>query len=229
MIRDTVLAAVVAGLGAALLLTAVQSLWIRPLIVQAETYEEAAEQHVDAPSLAAHHHHEAAEWKPQDGWQRASFTLAANLLMGVGYGLVMVALFLLWRAPKSAAWGVAYGIAGFCVFFVAPGLGLPPELPGTAAAELSSRQQWWVMTAAASAAGLIPFFSRVPVWARAAAGVLVIAPHLIPAPHLAVEPSVTPEDLRSRFQIATSVGNAIFWVALGFTAAAAYRRLGFGR
>jgi cobalt transporter subunit CbtA len=229
VIRDTVLTAVIAGLLAAILLTAVQAVWITPLILQAEAYEEAGEEaagHSAEHAADAHHHHEESEWKPQNGWQRFGFTLGANLLMGVGYGLVMVALFLLWRAPGSAAWGMAYGIAGFCVFFLAPGLGLPPELPGTAAAELSTRQEWWLMTAGATAAGLILLFSRVPLWVRAIAIALLIAPHLIPAPHPAVEASLAPEALQSRFRIATGAGNALFWLSLGATAAAAFRKFG---
>src|SRR5262249_42198744 len=117
-------------------------------------------------------------------------------------------------------------IAGFCVFFVAPGLGLPPELPGTASAELTARQEWWVMTAGATAAGLILFFSRVPLWVRALAIPLIVAPHLVPAPHPAVEASLAPEALQSRFRIATGAGNAIFWLSLGAAAAAAFRKSG---
>jgi cobalt transporter subunit CbtA len=222
---------------AATLLTVVQLTWITPLILQAETYEEAAEHLADGHAAGAehhdhsgagHHHHDESEWKPRDGWQRSSFTWGANLLVGVGYGLVVVAAFLLWRAPRSTVWGVAYGIAGFAIFFAAPGLGLPPELPGTAAAELSTRQEWWVMTVAATAAGLVLFFSRVPVWVRVLAVVLIVAPHLISAPHPAVEASLAPEALQDRFRLATSVGNAVFWLSLGLTAAGLFRRFGLG-
>ncbi len=227
MIRETVLSALVAGLVAALLLTVVQSIWITPLILQAETYEEAAEQHSDVQGSVVHHHDEdESGWKPQNGWQRTLSTLGANLLMGVGYGLVMVAVFLLWRAPKTAKWGLAYGICGFCTFFLAPALGLPPELPGTAAAELSLRQEWWVMTTAATAVGLMLFFSQTRPWQRGAALLLVILPHLIPAPHLATETSLAPEALQSQFRIATGVGNAVFWLSLGLAAAMAFRRFG---
>ena len=227
MIRETVLSALVAGLVAALLLTVVQSLWITPLILQAETYEEAAEQHPDVQGSGVHHHDEdESGWKPQNGWQRTLSTLGANLLMGVGYGLVMVAVFLLWRAPRNAGWGLAYGVCGFCTFFLAPALGLPPQLPGTAAAELSIRQEWWLMTAAATATGLMLFFSLPRPWQKASALLLLILPHLIPAPHPAAETSLAPETLQSQFRIATGVGNAVFWLSLGFAAALAFRRSG---
>src|SRR5262249_492193 len=151
--------------------------------LQGETYEEAAE-HSEAHSHeSAEHHHDEGEWKPEDGWQRTAFTFGANLLMGVGYGFLLVALYLLWREPRTLAGGALYGIAGFLVFFAAPGLGLPPELPGTAAAELTVRQQWWAMTAVATAGGLLLFASQSRWWLRLLAVAIVIAPHFVAAPH----------------------------------------------
>ena len=252
MVRDTILTAFIAGLVAALFFTLVQSVWITPLILKAEKYEEAGEArqaveadepehhsrgaaehvhdesgHADGP---AHHdepwhHHEDSGWKPRDGWPRAAFTLGANLLMGMSYALVLVAVFLLWREPKNVAAGLAYGIAGFLVFFVAPGLGLPPELPGTAAADLTARQEWWLLTAALTATGLLLFLSSKRLWARAIALALIIAPHLIAAPHPAVEGSLAPASLQQEFRVATTVGNALFWLALGFASAWTFRKL----
>ena len=230
MIRETVLAGTVAGLIAALVFTLLQSLWVTPLILQGETYEDAAEaasasSHHESESPAAEHHHEADEWKPQDGWQRTSFTFAANLLMGVGYSFVLIAMYLLWSEPKSALEGAVYGLAGFLVFFAAPGLGLPPELPGTAAAELTARQQWWLMTTVATAAGLILLCSRPRWWLRVLAIGVIVVPHLIPAPHPAVESSLAPAQLQSQFRIATTVCNAVFWLALGLASGGAFRKL----
>jgi len=228
MLRETILSAVVAGIVAALLLTIVQSVWVTPLILQGEAYEdeaEAAVSHHDSAPSGAEHHHDPAAWKPQDGLERALFTFGANLLMGVGYAFVLVALYLLWREPKSALWGTAYGLAGFVVFFAAPGLGLPPELPGTAAAELTSRQEWWVLTAVATGAGLIVFFSTPKWWARVLALALLLGPHLIPAPQPAVEASLAPDELQSRFRLATTLCNAVFWLSLGLASSIAFRKI----
>lgn len=238
MLRETALASALAGLVAALAFTLVQAIWVTPLILQAETYEEAAEHHADGDHHAdadthlqagsdatAAHHHDEGEWKPQDGWQRTLFTLAANLLMGVGYAFVLVALFLLWREPANLLASAAYGLGGYLVFFAAPALGLPPELPGTAAAELASRQQWWAMTAAATAVGLFLMFSKTRWWLRAAAALLIVAPHLVPAPQPAIASSLAPAELQSQFRIATTLSNAVFWLALGLSAVAAFRRL----
>ena len=240
MVRETVLAAVVAGLIAALVFTVVQSVWITPLIHQGEVYEEAAEHshaeahehHADAHADAhegAHeaggHHHDDDEWKPEDGWQRTLFTFGANLLMGVGYAFVLVALYLLWREPRNALAGGVYGLAGFLVFFAAPAVGLPPDLPGTAAAELGVRQQWWAMTAVATAVGLFLLFSQSR-WSLRILGILiVIAPHFVPAPQPAVESSLAPAELQTQFRVATTIANAVFWVALGIASGVAFRKL----
>jgi cobalt transporter subunit CbtA len=227
VIRETVLAAIVAGLIAALVFTVVQSVWVTPLILQGETYEDAAEAasaHHEAESPSAEAHHDENEWKPQDGWQRTLFTFGANLLMGVGYSFVLVALYLLWREPKNTLGGALYGLAGFIVFFAAPGLGLPPELPGTAAAELSMRQQWWAMTAVATAAGLFLFFSQRRWWVRILAVAIIVAPHLVPAPQPAVEASLAPAELQSQFRLATTVCNALFWLSLGLASGMAFRK-----
>jgi cobalt transporter subunit CbtA len=236
VIRETVLAAVVAGFIAALVFTVVQSVWVTPLILQGEVYEDAAEAaphshggHIvaadagdagaqaagghhdsDTHDAAEHHHDEAGrhhhdenEWKPEDGWQRTLFTFGANLLMGVGYAFVLVALYLLWREPRNMVGGALYGVAGFLVFFAAPALGLPPELPGTAAADLSIRQEWWSMTAVATAIGLFLVFSQRSWGMRVLGIVIVIAPHFVAAPQPAVESSLSPAELQSQFRVAT--------------------------
>jgi cobalt transporter subunit CbtA len=237
VIRETLLAAIVAGLIAALVFTAVQSVWVTPLILQGEVYEDAAEagpaNHEAAPvnhesepaAAAAEHHHDENAWKPQDGWQRTLFTFGANLLMGVGYAFVLVALYLLWRGPTNTVSGAIYGLAGFLVFFAAPGLGLPPELPGTAAAELSIRQEWWARTAAATAIGLILLFSQSRWWLRVLALAIIVAPHFVPAPQPAVEASLAPAQLQSQFRVATTICNALFWLSLGVASGFAFRKL----
>jgi cobalt transporter subunit CbtA len=242
VVRETVFAALIAGLVAALVLTLVQSVWVTPLILQGEAYEDAAEaaaDHPQAEGLNTEHHHDTDAWKPQDGWQRTLFTFAANLLLGVGYSFVLLALYLLWREPQSTFSGAVYGLAGFVVFFAAPGLGLPPELPGTAAAEITSRQQWWAMTAVATAAGLILLCSQQRAggdpkavtgrWLRIVLALaLIVAPHLVPAPHPAVESSLAPAELQSRFRLATTLCNAVFWLSLGLASGCAFRKLVVG-
>jgi cobalt transporter subunit CbtA len=238
MFRDMLLTAAIAGIIAALAFSVLQWGYVSPLILQAEVYEDAAEAvaHTqDAPvqgatvapaqeAPAAHHHDESA-WKPENGWQRKLFTVAANLLMGIGYAFLLIALYTLWRPPSSAPVGLLFGVAGFIIFFGAPALGLAPELPGTAAAELSSRQLWWAGTAAATAVGLGLIFGQSRWSVRIAGVAVVIAPHLIPAPHLLVERSLAPDELQSHFRWATTACNAVFWLVLGWASSFAFRSI----
>ncbi|MBC3451568.1 CbtA family protein [Pseudomonas mosselii] len=215
------------GLLATLLLTLLQSFWVAPLILQAETYESAApvaEHHEHGDAAAPHEHEHSAEaWSPEDGWQRVLSTTGGNLVVAVGFALILVALYSL-REPNRVATGALWGLAGFAVFCLAPTLGLPPELPGTAAADLGQRQNWWIGTAAATAAGLaLLVFARH--WLFKALGVaLLVIPHLIGAPQPAVHESLAPQALETQFKIASWLTNAAFWLALGLLSAWLYRR-----
>lgn len=232
MFRNILISAGIAGLFAALLLTLLQMALITPLILQAETFEEAAEHHADtahmpADAQAAHsheHHHDADEWKPDDGLQRTLFTLTSNAVMGVGYALLLVGIYTLWRRPIGHLQGLAFGLAGFAVFFVAPGLGLPPELPGTEAAELDARQQWWLLAAAGTAIGLALLLLQSNIALRMLGIAIVVAPQLVGAPHPEVAGSLAPAALQQEFRHATLAGNAVFWLALGLVSAAAFRK-----
>jgi cobalt transporter subunit CbtA len=114
-----VLAAALAGIAASLLLTVLQFVWVTPLILTAETYEDRAEalERSHEPAAGAEHHHDENAWKPQNGLERSLFTVAANALVGIGYAFVLIAVYLFWRAPKSPGWGALFGFAGFLVFF----------------------------------------------------------------------------------------------------------------
>src|SRR5215472_17299136 len=155
--RSIVFTAVVAGdlVGAAV--TLVQLFGTVPLILKGEVYERAAEPAAAdaAPAAAAHEHadhehpeHDAA-WEPKEGFERNAFTAGANVLIAIGFALVLAGIFAL-RA-RTVTWyeGLLWGLAGFIAFTVAPGLGLPPEVPGVPAAPLGERQVWWAATAAA--------------------------------------------------------------------------------
>lgn len=214
-----------AGLLAAILLTLLQSLWVTPLILQAETYENGAPvaevvvEHSHAADAPAHEHsHDAEAWAPEDGWQRSLSTGLSNLVVAVGFALMLAGLFTL-RAPGQTWQGLLWGLGGFATFSLAPSAGLPPELPGTTAADLLLRQYWWIGTAVATAAGLgLLAFGRNG--ALRIGGLLVLAlPHLIGAPQPEVHASLAPAALEQEFILASLLTNALFWSALGLAAA----------
>lgn len=214
------------GLLAAVLLTLLQSFWVAPLILEAETYESAtpaAEHHAHGAEGAAAHEHSDEAWSPEDGWQRILSTTGGNLVVAVGFALILGALYSL-REPKRAATGALWGLAGFAVFCLAPTLGLPPELPGTASADLVQRQAWWIGTASATALGLALLVFARHWLVKALGAVLLVLPHVIGAPQPEVHQSLAPEALEAQFKIASWLTNAAFWVALGLLSAWLFRR-----
>ena len=216
------------GLIAALLLTVLQSLWVGPLIHLAETYEkapaaQAAQAHEHADGAMPGHVHDAEAWEPEDGWQRVTSTAGGNLVVAVGFSLMLAALYTL-RAPARTSQGALWGLAGFAVFVLAPTLGLPPELPGTAAADLTQRQFWWIGAAASTAVGLsLIVFGRH--WAlKALAVAILVVPHVIGAPQPVVHSSLAPEALAAQFKTASLLTNFVFWVVMGLISAWLFRR-----
>ncbi|WP_395605959.1 CbtA family protein [Pseudomonas sp. B16120] len=214
------------GLLAALLLTLLQSFWVAPLILQAESFEKAppaAEMVHEHAAGAAAHSHDAQAWEPEDGWQRVLSTTGGNLVVAVGFALMLAGLYTL-RAPTRTAQGLLWGLAGYATFVLAPTLGLPPELPGTAAADLTLRQTWWIGTAASTAAGLaLIVFGRN--WLLKALGLAILAvPHVIGAPQPQLHSMLAPEALEAQFKIASQLTNVAFWLALGLISAWLFRR-----
>ncbi|TFY90926.1 cobalt transporter [Pseudomonas nabeulensis] len=212
------------GLAAALLLTLLQSFWVAPLILQAETFEHApAATEVAHEHGAAAHEHDAEAWEPEDGWQRVLSTTGGNLVVAVGFALMLAGLYTL-RTPTRTAQGLLWGLAGYATFVLAPTLGLPPELPGTAAADLAQRQIWWIGTAASTAAGIaLVVFGRN--WLLKALGVaILVVPHVIGAPQPEVHSMLAPEALEAQFKIASQLTNVVFWLALGLISAWLFRR-----
>ncbi|MGH8357504.1 MAG: CbtA family protein [Pseudomonas sp.] len=212
------------GLLAALLLTLLQSFWVAPLILQAETFENApAATEVHEHAEATAHTHDAEAWEPEDGWQRVLSTTGGNLVVAVGFALMLAGLYTL-RAPTRTAQGLLWGLAGYATFVLAPTLGLPPELPGTAAADLAQRQIWWIGTAASTAAGIaLIVFGRN--WLLKILGVAILAvPHVIGAPQPEVHSMLAPEALEAQFKIASQLTNVAFWLALGLISAWPFRR-----
>jgi cobalt transporter subunit CbtA len=110
---------------------------------------------------------------------------------------------------------VLWGLAGFAVFTLAPGLGLPPELPAMPAADLGARQVWWVATVLATGIGLWLIAFRGTVALSLVGLALIVVPHIIGAPQPESHESPIPEGLHHQFVVAVTVTNLIFWVALG--------------
>lgn len=233
--RSIVFAAAIAGLAAGVVVSVAQHFGTVPLILKAEVYERAAEADEAAapavsPGAAAHNHADhdhaaadAAAWEPAEGFQRNAFTVLANVLTGAGFALVLAGIFSLRGRPVGWHEGLLWGLGGFAALTVAPGLGLPPELPGVPAAALEARQIWWVATAAATAGGLALIALLRAPWAAVLGVVLIALPHVIGAPQLEDMHTNVPESLSHRFVVAVTVTSLLFWTVLGSLTAAAYQ------
>ncbi len=211
MLRQILLTAAIAGAAASLVLSAGVFLKLEPLIRAAEVFENAEPHHAD---VVGYGHDEKSEAAPASTAQRVVLTLISNLIAGIGFALLLSAA-ITWRGTTDAAHGVLWGLAGFASFSLAPALGLPPELPGMAAADLVARQLWWAATAGATAGGLaLVVFARP--WLLKALGIaLALAPHVYGAPAHEGHGAVPPE-LAASFAAGSLAVNAIFWAVLGW-------------
>lgn len=214
--------AALSSLSAGILLTLIQQFQVVPAIIEAESYEQSpAVEHGASESGHVHAHtesdhaHDDSAWAPRDGLQRTLFTAGANIVIALGFALLIGAATVLRGITLNWRTGLLWGLAGYAVFFVAPSLGLHPELPGTAAADLQSRQYWWLATIACSAVGLALLVFSPRVVLKILGGLLILLPHVVGAPLPDVHSALAPADLIQRFIIATIIANAVFWLALG--------------
>lgn len=238
--KRIVATAAVSGFIAGLLLTAVQQIQIRPIIAQAEIYEQAASvetnehheeahEHTNAHEHAAHEH-SANDWQPAEGIERTAFTALANVSLAIGFGLFLTAAFSLrYNTTISSnvkGWqaGLLWGLAGYAVFFVAPSIGLPPELPGVEAAPLADRQLWWSLTALMCATGLYTLIFVKQITYKIIGLVFIILPYIIGAPESLAHVNTSLQALATTFIQATAIANAIFWLSLGALTAYFYKK-----
>ena len=236
------LAAIVAGMIAGVAMTAAQEVKVVPLILHAEEYEHGGgeTEHGAVRSLpglyrlaallnpvtaASAHENAAEESGTLFGLDRFGGTLLANLVVGAGFGLILMAAALLCGIPLSVNTGVLWGAAGWLAFQFLPAMGLPPELPGFPAAELGERQIWWVATVVLSAAGLYLMVARHEVWAKVAGIVVLALPHLYGAPRPSSVGSDVPALLAAEYAVAALATTAFFWIVLGLVMGAAMDRL----
>lgn len=236
--RAIVFSSVVAGFVVGAIVTVIQQFGTVPLILKAEVFEKAAEHHDHAATAAAQgdaaahnhadHEHAAEAWEPRDGFERNAYTAAANVLTAIGFALLLAAIFAMRSGDTGSrvSWheGLTWGLAGFAVFTLAPGLGLPPELPGVPAAPLLSRQIWWVLAAATTAGGLGLIFFRRSVPASIAGLILIVLPHVIGAPELEHIETNVPTSLSHQFVVAATLTSLIFWFTLGGLTSVAFAR-----
>ncbi len=235
MLTRMMAAGLLAGVVSGLFVSGFQQITTVPLILQAEAYERAgakppkpepsslpdsaSEAHLILTHGDAHVEGDDAKtataWSPADGVERTAATTVATVGTAAGFALMLLAVMLGTGTSITTRSAALWGVAAFFATGLAPALGLPPELPGSAAAELVPRQLWWFATAAATALGIWLIF-RTTVPARLAAGIaLILAPHLIGAPHPLAYTSTAPAELAGHFTSASLAVHAMLWLLVG--------------
>lgn len=213
LLSSAVFAGLIAGLFAALL----QFVFVIPLLLEGELYETGARVHFAVEGTT-----QSIKHAPPLGndWSRHLMTIGFNIVTYAGYGLLLVAAMGFARerfgAVLTAKMGLIWGLGGFVAVQLAPAMGLPPELPGTIAAELGPRQMWWTGTILATTAGLGIIAFAGGLWKQAIGLVLILLPQFIGAPHLDTYYGIAPPELAGEFTTA-SLGTAAFgWSLLGY-------------
>ena len=236
MFRRVFLAAVLAGTVAGLVMAFLQETRVTPFIFAAEEFENVApaKDHAhgaqgiatesqpsassESPDAgAADETTEPEAWMPADGLERTVYTVLADLVVGIGFALALVGISVLSGIPITLANGAVWGLCGFLAVSIAPAAGLPPELPGMAAADLLTRQAWWWFTVGCTGAGigLLARTRHYGLWALAVA--LIALPHVIGAPQAPHEPSPVPAHLATGFAANALAAAAAFWALLGIS------------
>ena len=123
--------AVVIGMLCGLLLSLMQILAVDPIIFEAESFEIV--QLEKQPEGHEGHDHSHQGWAPEDGVERSFYTILSNMSAAIGFAAVLLALMSQIALPKQQrikpVQGLLWGGAGFVALYLAPGLGLPPEIP----------------------------------------------------------------------------------------------------
>lgn len=215
MTKNLLSSAVLAGVAAGLIAALLQFTLVIPALLEGELYESGARVHFATDGTT-----QSDKGAPALGGElmRHVMTIAFNLVTFTGYGLLMLAA-MVFAAEKghalTARRGLIWGVAGFIAVQMAPAIGLPPELPGTPAAEVAPRQIWWFSTIVVTAIALaLIAFARGPIALLSLP--LLLAPHIIGAPHLDTYYGIAPPELSAQF-VTLSLGVALAaWVTLGF-------------
>ena len=243
LFRQLVFYALAVGVLAGLTATVAQMWQATPIILSAETFEagQGASSPADDAGHQGHEHGEAhgEAWSPQDGLERTMYTLLANTLTALGFALVMLAAMLASAAlpgrprPKFG-WrqGLLWGAAGYAVFWLAPAVGLPPEIPLQNAAPLGNRQLWWGLAVVCAGGGLAALVFVKSPWRYVGLGLLAI-PYLVGAPHpdgpmFVGQPAgagAELEELAGRFVWAAAFVGAAQWLVIGLACGWSARRI----
>jgi len=213
MFSRLVVAALFGGGLAGLLGGILQRIFVQPVLLLAERYETGALQHFGTVSSQGF----VLEYGALD-WVRDGLSLSFSIVIYIGYALILAATMgaAIQRGHSlSVKKGLIWGVAGFVTFHLAPGFSLPPEVPGMASADVTSRQIWWFATVAMTGGGLwlMAFHQGLKIYGLAA--VLLLLPHAVGAPMPDELAGPVPPEIASLFAARAFGIGLLIWAWLG--------------
>ena len=231
MARQLFSTAIFSGLGAGIVAFVLQYFFINPLLLEGELYESGVRAHFAASLEAPVQSPAGLDVGFERDFGRDAQTFGFNLITYTAFALILVAAMALaerFGRPVTPRQGIVWGLGAFVAVQLAPAFGLPPELPGTVAAEVGARQAWWIGCVIATGAGvaLIAFTRGLAM--MAAGAVLIALPHLIGAPQLDTYFGVAAPELAAHFATASLAVSAATWVVLGALASHFWTRTAEG-
>jgi cobalt transporter subunit CbtA len=218
MTKHLLTSAVFAGLTAGLIAAVLQYFLVVPVLMEGELYETGARIHFSLTGLPESEAGSSMIWADP---MRHLGTFAMDLITFTGFALILVAGFAIasrFGHQITQTSGLIWGFAGFAAVHLAPAMGLPPELPGTIAAELAPRQLWWIGCVIFTAAGIASLgYGRGPMWPVVGVA-LILAPHIMGAPRLDTYFGLGPAELGSLFAARSLGVAAVAWAVMGAVA-----------
>ena len=224
MFSRILVSALFAGFAAGLIAALLQLVFLQPVLLHAELYESGKLSHFGTAQATGAVAAVGGFDPVRDG-----LSIVFTTLIYTGYALLLVAAMALAedRGTRiSVRQGLLWGFAGFVAVHFAPAVGIPPELPGAATADVTLRQVWWFGVASVTAAGLalIAFGNGWTAWGIAAA--LILAPHVIGAPQPDGFSGPAPPELAGLFAGRALGVGLVVWTLLGLFAAYFWLREG---
>lgn len=228
MIRRLFLTAIMAGFISGSIIAVIYQFTTVPLIHFAETFENKEKNesasvnktiYSEAAIILVHgakKYQNNAPWEPENEFQRMFYTTLTTIFTGIGFALLLVSGMVMKNQAVDARRGVLWGACGFLAFTLAPAMGLPPELPGTAAGDIIARQTWWISATIAAIVGLwLLVFSESVIY-RTIGSIIIIIPHIIGAPHPeAFSINGPPAEIAAKFVAVSITVSGLFWIFLG--------------
>jgi len=122
-------------------------------------------------------------------------------------------------------------LTGFSAIYLAPGIGLPPEIPGFEAAPIQNRQLWWVFTVTSVSIGL-GILAFAVIRAKAIGLIFLAMPYIIGAPGAGGGEFPHPDpvaasalaQLQEQFIVTSGTTNLIFWLISGILCTRVFNR-----